>query len=301
MKAKIFGAISAVALLGAISFPMASSAGVPSDLPVVSNVHEPHIFVAHGATASNSTTSSPLTYHGGPVMNGTVTVAPIFWGTNTAYPTSKVPGLSAFYVGYGSSAYAGISGQYTGPGGNAAVSVSYQNPVLDSTRASSSASSVLNEVVNRIGFSKLSNTAYYPVYTDIPRGSATACAWHSVGSVRSGSVTKRIKFAFFYNLDNDPSCTSVIKSFNTFDVPTNALANVSAHELAEMITDPELNAWYDSSGYENGDKCAWNFKNTTSVDSSGSTVTTYLSETLSNSSLWMLQGEWSNSANSCSW
>jgi len=39
-----------------------------------------------------------------------------------------------------------------------------------------------------------------------------------------------------------------------------ALANVSAHELSEAMTDPASpGAWYDSSDQENGDKCAWTF------------------------------------------
>jgi hypothetical protein len=35
--------------------------------------------------------------------------------------------------------------------------------------------------------------------------------------------------------------------------------NVTSHEHNEAITDPQLNAWYDAQGNENGDKCAWNF------------------------------------------
>jgi hypothetical protein len=35
--------------------------------------------------------------------------------------------------------------------------------------------------------------------------------------------------------------------------------NVVSHEHNEAITDPQLNAWYDAAGYENGDKCAWDF------------------------------------------
>ena len=37
------------------------------------------------------------------------------------------------------------------------------------------------------------------------------------------------------------------------------MASVIAHELEEAATDPDLNAWYDSRGYENADKCAWTF------------------------------------------
>ena len=35
--------------------------------------------------------------------------------------------------------------------------------------------------------------------------------------------------------------------------------NVVSHEHKEAITDEQGNAWYDLIGYENGDKCAWDF------------------------------------------
>src|SRR5690349_8651106 len=38
-----------------------------------------------------------------------------------------------------------------------------------------------------------------------------------------------------------------------------AMISVIAHELEEATTDPDLNAWYDSGGAENADKCAWTF------------------------------------------
>ena len=57
----------------------------------------------------------------------------------------------------------------------------------------------------------------------------------------------------------------------------------TAHELSEARTDPVTpGAWYDGSGQENGDKCAWTF-NVPSV-------------TLSDGTRWELQGEWSNAA-----
>jgi hypothetical protein len=56
---------------------------------------------------------------------------------------------------------------------------------------------------------------------------------------------------------------------------------VTSHELSEAITDPRGSTWYDSSGAENGDKCAWAFNGI---------------ETLKNGSKWYLQGEWSNAA-----
>jgi hypothetical protein len=35
------------------------------------------------------------------------------------------------------------------------------------------------------------------------------------------------------------------------------LTIVGSHEIREAVTDPDLNAWYDSTGYEADDKCAW--------------------------------------------
>jgi hypothetical protein len=45
------------------------------------------------------------------------------------------------------------------------------------------------------------------------------------------------------------------------------MASIIAHELEEAVTDPNLNAWYDSRGAENADKCAWTFGTTTTLPS----------------------------------
>ena len=118
---------------------------------------------------------------------------------------------------------------------------------------------------------------YYPVYTDLKRGSAGYCAWHSWGTCG----TTNVQFAFFFDLDGDPGC-------NPGDNVTGnsqglaALGNVTGHELSEAMTDPRGNGWYDRQGYENSDKCAWTFG------------TNYL--TFTNGSKWMIQGNWSNDA-----
>jgi hypothetical protein len=117
---------------------------------------------------------------------------------------------------------------------------------------------------------------YYPVYTDIPRGSAGYCAWHSYGTINGTPV----QFAFFFNLDGDSGCdpgSTVPRQSQGLA----ALANVSGHELSEALTDPRNGGWYDSRGAENADKCAWKFHN---------------DETFSNGSTWLIQGNWSNAA-----
>ena len=49
-----------------------------------------------------------------------------------------------------------------------------------------------------------------------------------------------------------------------------ATINVASHEHREAITDPGGDAWYDSSGDESADKCAWTFGASLGTTGSGS-------------------------------
>jgi hypothetical protein len=207
------------------------------------------------------------------------TVKTIFWGTSWSGSDPKIAGLQSFYGGYNQSHYALTSTEYTGSNGQVGTTVSLLSPVVDTTNASGggSTSAILAEACKFFTGPNDGN-AYYAVYTDLPRGNAGYCAWHSSGTC--GGTT--VRFAFFWKLDGDAGCDP---QDTTTGHPQGlaALANVSAHELAEAMTDPgSPGGWYDSTGAENGDKCAWAF-NVPSV-------------TFSNGSQWKLQGEWSNAA-----
>jgi hypothetical protein len=82
------------------------------------------------------------------------------------------------------------------------------------------------------------------------------CGWHSHATI-SGSDIK-------YGFIGDPSvqypnnCGAQITGPNG-NSGADAMASIIAHELEEETTDPDLNAWYDKSGAENADKCAWTF------------------------------------------
>jgi len=125
--------------------------------------------------------------------------------------------------------------------------------------------------------SQLASNGYYAVYIDAPRAHAGYCAWHSAGSC--GGVP--IQFAFFFNLDGDPGCDPQ-STISSQSQGLAALANVTGHELSEARNDPRLDAWYDSSGAENADKCSWTF--------GGPSVA------FSNGTNWKIQGNWSNYA-----
>ncbi len=225
-----------------------------------------------------------MTYHGGVIMP-TANVHPIFWGTSwPTYTGDKISGMNSFYAGWSGSNYAKTNTEYTGSNGQVGSGATAAAAVIDGTTATggNNTGPILSEVCKEISAGKVpldtSGNGYYPVYTDVARGSAGFCAWHSSGSCNG----QRVQFAFFFKLDGDAGC-------DPQDTTTGhsqglaALGNVSGHELSEAVTDPASpGAWYDSSGAENGDKCAWTF-NVASV-------------TFSNGTKWKVQGEWSNAA-----
>lgn len=65
------------------------------------------------------------------------------------------------------------------------------------------------------------------------------------------------------------------------------MVSVLAHEITEAASDPLINAWYDSKGNENADKCAWNFPSAY-LDSAGKI---YNTRDVNNRG-WLLQTNW---------
>lgn len=227
--------------------------------------------------------SSPdMTYHGGLIIPTAITQA-IFWGTNWASSTftgDKIKGMDSWYDGFNGSNYAATSDEYTGSNGQVSASSMYIGHKVDTSASSGggNTSAILAEVCKVITSPDPGGNGFYAVYSDTSRGNANYCAYHSAGTC--GGVP--VQFAYFFNLDGDPGCdpqdTSGLHSQGLA-----AIANVTGHELSEARTDPSSpGAWYDSSGNENGDKCAWTF-NVPLV-------------TFSNKSEWKIQGEWSNAA-----
>ncbi len=219
--------------------------------------------------------SPNLTYHGGPVMQTTRSKA-IFWGTSWAsYSGDKISGVDSFYAGLGASTYAGTTNEFADGNGPVTSTITYAGHVIDTSAATggNTTGPILAEVCRNIE----SGVNYYPVYVDLKRGNAGYCAWHSYGTC-GGQV---VQFAFFFNLDADAGCDPNDPS-GLHSQGLAAVVNVSGHEISEARTDPRLNAWYDSSGDENSDKCAWTFSQPLL--------------TLTNGSQWKIQGNWSNYA-----
>ena len=239
-----------------------------------------HVPEAKGGGGGQKNESPLMTYHGGKILPEVFTES-IFWGTGwQSYDGDKITGMDTWYQSFGNSDYAKTSDEYTGSNGQVGPIVTHLGHVIDNTpsRGGSRTSVILAAVCRNVPNPDSSGNGYYAVYTDTPRGHATYCAWHSYGNCGGTPV----QFAFFFDLDGDAGCdpqdTSGLHSQGLA-----AIANVSGHELSEARTDPASpGAWYDASGEENGDKCAWTF-NVPLV-------------TFSEGSQWKIQGEWSNAA-----
>ncbi len=91
--------------------------------------------------------------------------------------------------------------------------------------------------------------------------SAAYCAYHSQAG--SGTVYANMPFPI-YRSPVGYTCGTE-KDFGSIQAPNgNPDADVeispTSHEIMEAITDPDtVTGWYDSSGYENGDECAYVF------------------------------------------
>ncbi len=262
--------VSAIALLA--TFNANAQDAKKTNEPPKKGVHW-----AKGHKPARTGGSADMLWHSGAIMTTTATQA-IFWGSSWGTsPGDKISGMDTWYGGFGSSNYAGTSDEYTGTNGQVTSAVSYGGHFVDTTAASggSKTSAILAEVCKVVP-NPVAN-GYYAVYTDIPRGHSGYCAYHSYGTCGSTPV----QFAFFWKMDGDAGCDPQ-STVSGESQGLAAIANVSGHELSEARTDPRNGGWYDSSGAENGDKCAWTFN------------VPYV--TFSNGSKWKTQGEWSNKA-----
>lgn len=245
--------------------------------------HTNHKFLANGFQKANGQLrpGSNLVDHGGPVMTAPKVVC-IFWGFGTgnsytaamqSFRTSGMYNYNRMLTQYRSAA----SGAATDMGGAANDKFDTSTPPANVTDAL-----VQAEVKKYFGGAEDTNTiyqVYIPSTSYSSDGTSTSCGGPSLaycayhGNFADGS--RDVK----YSIEPYPSCSGCQTS--GFNVNQNA-NHFAIHESREAISDPDLNAWYDRSGNEADDKCAWS--PTPFID---------------NATGFAYQYEWSNSAGGC--
>jgi len=125
--------------------------------------------------------------------------------------------------------------------------------------------------------------------TECAFASGGYCAYHNA----FGSGSNLTVYANMPYVGTDLGGCGTGQSPNA-NTDADAEINVLSHEHNESITDPDTQGgWFDSNGYENGDKCAWDFGTTLGSTGSGS-----YNQQL-NGHDYYLQLEWSNAITGC--
>ncbi len=223
-----------------------------------------------GGDASNAasvgfTTGNRIDYNGGAILLDTTKVYYIWYGT---WDASSISILGNFASHIGGSQYFNINtGYFNGAGASISNSVSFAGSTTDnySQGHNLNDNSIWLAVTNALSHGSLpidSNGVYFVLTSgDVQMSGfgSSFCGWHSQQTYNN----TKIQFAFVGN--PDPSqmngCAEQTVSPNA-NPGADAMANIVAHELEESVTDPAQDAWFDSSGNEVADKCAWTFGST---------------------------------------
>jgi hypothetical protein len=224
-----------------------------------------------GKLTGKPTTSNGINYHGGPVMLGTVNVYYIWYGNWSG--NSAVTILTDFANSIGGSPYYNINTTYyNGSGTHVANFVSYAGTTTDTgSRGFTALSDADIQLIvgTAISSGKLGpadpNGVYFVLTSaDVTKsGFCTSyCGWHTHGTYTVGTSQTDIKYSFIGNPDQCITACAAQSVGPNGNAGADGMVSIIAHELEEAATDPDLNAWWDSRGYENADKCAWTFGTT---------------------------------------
>ena len=281
MRASICVLAASVGLTGCYS-----TSGYQSREPLV--IETPNKATGHAAIMATRRagaakwSSDDLEDLGGPVI-ADASIYAIWWGNQSSFPPDQMSGIDALLSGLGGSPYLATVDQYVRTPPAKATFVGHLMETSPSPTHSPSTQELVDKVCQVLADARQvpNVNALYLVFTDGFPDPSDFCVFHDVGSCSGG---QKIHIAYLPNLANAPQCDpGDLFHCNGLSEGTRAVANVTAHEVIEMITDPDLNAWVDRTGEEIADKCNFQF---------GSCVTL-------GSAKWQVQKQWSNADHGC--
>ena len=209
---------------------------------------------------------SGINYHGGPLMLGTPNVYYIWygnWSGNTAQPI-----LTDLAKNIGGSPYYNINTTYYDASTTkVSNSVHYAGATsMDTSKYGTSLTdgeiqSVVADAISS-GLPKDTNGIYFVLTSaDVTASSGFCtqyCGWQTHGTIGGSDI----KYSFVGNPDRCPNACAAQPTGPNGNAGADGMASIISHELEEAVTDPDLDAWYDTRGQENADKCAWTFGST---------------------------------------
>ena len=271
MRVKLVkGALAAAASMALIvSFGNAAVAANELANPGISNQVQKNVSPVRGqAGKPKPVANTGISYHSGPVMVNPITIYPIWYGnfsSGTASSTKDI--LTHFMSNIGGSPYYNITTTYTNGSGAKVknqVTLSTKSVVdnysLGTNLTDANIATLVNNAINGGTFPR-DPDGFYLVLTAGDVGESSGfltnyCGWHTYTSNNAVAI----KYSFVGDATKGlGSCTAQSTNSPNGNPAADGMVSVIAHELEEAASDPQLNAWYDTRGYENADKCAWNF------------------------------------------
>ncbi len=229
---------------------------------------------------------SALTSHGGPVINTPVIYFIWYGNWNQSNGSDNPAGqqiLRDFANSIGGSGYFHLNDNLTGSGGTA---VSGNASFGGETTDAYSHGSRLSDTTIRTIVSSAISSHRLPfnasgVYFVLTSSDVTAtsgfctryCGWHTAATT---SGVGHYRYSFVGNANRCLNACSAQTTSPNGNAGVDAMVSIVAHEFEEATSDPDLNAWYDSSGNENADKCAWTFGHSQYQTSNGAWANVHL-------------------------
>jgi hypothetical protein len=301
--------------------------GARSTASPLAAVPEQHAQFLRTTTHDTQARATNLTYHGGPVMQLKSQTYAIFWEPPTLQDGSSAPVsstynslLKRYFKDVGGSGLYNINTQYyqtiNGPTEYIVNNSPFQAAWVDTSPypvagcndpqtnpenclSDAQIQAEVKKARKANGWGSGSKREFF-VFTAPGEGSCVSgicafddyCAYHS--SFLTGGGAKVIYANMPYGstpISGYPG--GVCTSRGTF--PNNRAADIeisiTSHEHMEAVTDFDGNAWFDGSGNENGDKCAYNY-GTVNLDGNKANVQW-------NGHYYLVQQEWDNQVTAC--
>ena len=266
----------------------------------------------------------PLTNTGpGEVMPTTRTHL-IFWLPSGFHYSSSVGDgnyesqMIKYFQDVGGSQILNTTTQYTGTNGTPADTSTFIDSIVDTTAFPHTGADVAHavtqgdlnqEVFNQIGAHSGWNLGLSDMYfVFLPNGLVDCnnaltscntnayCAYHTYGY--SGGTDDAAHDFIWADIPDNRSPGTTLggcgRSNVTGDESADTTLSSVEHEHLEAVSDPRLNAWMDSTGAENGDKCN---REMGVADSSATIANNYLGDGAAD--LFRIQREWSNAVSGC--
>jgi hypothetical protein len=308
---------SLLALAGVLAVLIGSQSAGATPRLTIGHIHiapafgiAPTVGIAPGA-------DSNLMYWGGPTMHTTSTTYAIFWeppklqdGALTSVSPTYNSLISRYFQDVGSNELYGINTQYFDGTAHILNHSTFGGSWVDTSAYPASTcndaatpGNCLTDAQLQAEVTKAVQTNgwtagpdhMFSVFTSAGEGSCagavecaftTYCAYHSFFTLNGQTAIYTVQ----PYTQSSSSC--LVPSSPNNDVAADSTINALSHEHMEAVTDPQLNAWYDATQHEIGDKCAWSF-GTPSLNGGTANIQW-------NSHYYLLQQEWNNNIGACS-